>query len=322
MFKKMWYIQKINKMGIIMLVIFQILIGCKNNENTNDSKIVSNKIEQEANKLEVIKEQNEEALEGVWQWLYNPNNEDTPDMLFTLSIQKTNDNEFIAQYCAIAQKGNRIDCSNEKEYNVKGIIKGNKVEATFYSFFDNKKTKADVELLILNKDSIQWQITKQVNFEFYAPTKCILTKKKKKVSQNSILKKNSLPFDFDNYNKVTDKNVYKVYNPDELPQITKIINDQLNEYPSRLFLIDNGGLPFDTYVFETDGDSVTQILVNIKDDKVLSKEIVGYESDSKNTFVINKDLSITMYKVDSDKNSKSITRTLKIKQDGTIVKVK
>ncbi|EJL62014.1 hypothetical protein [Flavobacterium sp. CF136] len=304
------------------VILLYLFIGCKNHEsNTNDDKIASNEINLKNNDQKEKIEENV-SLDGKWEWTYNPNNEDVPDMLFTLSIQKTNDNEFIAQYCAIAQKGNRIDCSNEKEYNVKGTIKGNKVEATFYSFFDNKKTKANVELLILNKDSIQWQITKQVNFEFYAPTKCILTKKKKKVSQNSILKKNSLPFDFDNYNKVTDKNVYKVYNPDELPQITKIINDQLNEYPSRLFLIDNGGLPFDTYVFETDGDSVTQILVNIKDDKVLSKEIVGYESDSKNTFVINKDLSITMYKVDSDKNSKSITRTLKIKQDGTIVKVK
>lgn len=304
------------------VILLYLFIGCKNHEsNTNDDKIASNEINLKNNDQKEKIEENV-SLNGKWEWTYNPNNEDVPDMLFTLSIQKTNDNEFIAQYCAIAQKGNRIDCSNEKEYNVKGIIKGNKVEATFYSFFDNKKTKANVELLILNKDSIQWQITKQVNFEFYAPTKCILTKKKKKVSQNSILKKNSLPFDFDNYNKVTDKNVYKVYNPDELPQITKIINDQLNEYPSRLFLIDNGGLTFDTYVFETDGDSVTQILVNIKDDKVLSKEIVGYESDSKNTFVINKDLSITMYKVDSDKNSKSITKTLKIKQDGTIVKVK
>lgn len=303
------------------VILLYLFIGCKNHESNTNDKIASNEINLKNNDQKEKIEENV-SLDGKWEWTYNPNNEDVPDMLFTLSIQKTNDNEFIAQYCAIAQKGNRIDCSNEKEYNVKGIIKGNKIEATFYSFFDNKKTKADVELLILNKDSIQWQITKQVNFEFYAPTKCILTKKKKKVSQNSILKKNSLPFDFDNCNKVTDKNVYKVYNPDELPQITKIINDQLNEYPSRLFLIDNGGLPFDTYVFETDGDSVTQILVNIKDDKVLSKEIVGYESDSKNTFVINKDLSITMYKVDSDKNSKSITRTLKIKQDGSIVKVK
>lgn len=303
-----------------ILLLF-LLIACKKNENiTNENKVASNDV---ALKNTEQKDKIDEnfSLEGKWEWTYNPNNEEVPDMLFTLSIQKSNDNEFIAQYCAIAQKGNRIDCSNEKEYNIKGIIKGNKIQATFYSFFDNKKTKRNVELLILNKDSIEWQINKKVNFEFYAPTKCILTKKIKKTSQINGFKKNNLPFDFDNYSKTSDKNVYSVYNPSDLPEVIKIINDQLNAYPSRIFLIDNGGLPFDTYVFETDGDSVTQIVVNIKDSKVLSSEVVGYESDSKNTFVIKKDLSIVMSRIDGDKKLKTITRNLQIKQDGSIIKI-
>lgn len=300
-----------------ILLLF-LLIACKKNENiSNENKIVSTDVELKRTEQKSTNEENV-PLEGKWEWRYNPNNEDVPDMLFTLSIQKSNGNEFIAQYCAIAEKGNRIDCSNEKEYNVKGIIKGNKIEATFYSFFDNKKTEANVELLILNKDSIEWQINKKVSFEFYAPTKCILTKKIKNKSQvNNKFKKNSLPFDFDN-----DKNTYSAYNPNELPEITKTISDQLNAYPSRIFIIDNGGLPFETYVFETDGDSVTQIIVNIKEGKVLSSEIVGYESDSENTFMIKKDLSIVMSKIDSQKNSKIITKNLQIKQDGSIVKVK
>lgn len=303
------------------VLLLCLLTGCKKNEAIRSNEnVASNNVESKINEKESINQENI-SLEGKWEWIYNPNNEDVPDMLFSLSIQKGSNNEFIAQYCAIAQKGNRIDCSNEKEYNVKGIIKGNKIEATFYSFFDNKKTKANVELLILNKDSIQWQITKQVDFEFYAPTKCILTRKKE-VSQVSTLKKNSLPFDFDNYNKVASKNIYSVYNPNDLPKVTKIINDQLNEYPSRIFIIDNEGSSFETYVFETDGDSVTQILINIKDNKILSNEIVGYESDSENTFVIKKDLSIIMSKIDSNKNLKTITRVLQIKTDGSIVKVR
>jgi len=307
-------------MKVRMLLIFLLLMGCKKSEDISENKI-ANKSELKSSEQKKTNEQNI-SLEGKWEWIYNPNNNDIPEMLFTLSIQKSNDNEFIAQYCAIAQNGNRIDCSNEKEYNVKGIIKENKIEATFYSFFDNKKTKANVEILILNKDSIQWQIDKQVNFEFYAPTKCILTKKAKKNSQVNKLKKISLPFDFDNYNKDPDKNSYGVYNPNDLSEITKIISEQLNAYPSRIFIIDNDGLPFETYVFETDGDSVTQIIVNIKEGKVLSSEIVGYESDSENTFMIKKDLSIVMYKIDSQKNSKIITKNMQIKQDGSIVKVK
>lgn len=304
-----------------ILLLF-LLIACKKNENiSNENKIVSTDIELKSIEQKTTNEENV-PIEGKWEWRNNPNNEDVPDMLFTLSIQKSNDNEFIAQYCAIAQKGNRIDCSNEKEYNVTGIIKGNKIEATFYSFFDNKKTKANVELIILNKDSIQWQISEQVKFEFYAPIKCILTKKNKKNSQVNKLQKNSLPFDFDKYTNDNDKNTYSAYNPNDLPEVTKIISDQLNAYPSRIFSIDNGGLPFETYVFETDGDSVTQIVINIKDSKVLSSEIIGYESDSENTFVIKKDLSIAMSKIDTNKNSKTITRILQIKQDGSIVKIK
>ncbi|OXB09380.1 hypothetical protein B0A81_06310 [Flavobacterium plurextorum] len=297
-----------------ILLLF-LLIACKKNENIivgTDIQLKST--ERKSTNNEII------PIQGKWEWKYNPNNEDVPDMLFTLLIQKSNGNEFIAQYCAIDEKGNRIDCSNEKEYNVNGIIKGNKIEATFYSFFDSKKTEANVELLILNKDSIQWQITKKVNSELYVPTKCILTKKNKKISKSSLLNKNKLPFDFDEYEKLGDKTIYNVYNPDDLPEITKIINDQLNEYPVRIFSIDNEGLAFETFVFETDGDSVTQIIVNIKGNKVLSKEIVGYESDSKNTFKIKKDLSIEMYKIDNEKKIKTLTKTFQIDKNGSIVK--
>lgn len=299
-----------------------LLIACKKNENIKDeNKIVSTEIEEKS--LEQKNTNGENIpIEGKWEWKYNPNNGDVPEMLFTLSIQKSSDNQFVAQYCAIAQNGNRIDCSNDKDYNVKGIIKGNKIEATFYSFFDNKKTKANVELLILNKDSIEWKINNKVNFEFYAPTKCILTKKNKNKSEINKFKKNSLPFDFDNYNNDTENKTYSAYSSNDLPEITKIIDDQLNEYPSKIFIIDNGGLPFETYIFETDGDSVTQIIVNIKDNKVLSSEIVGYESDSENTFMIKKDLSIVMFKIDSKKNLKIVTENLQINQDGTIAKVK
>lgn len=303
---------------VLKCIILFILLGCNNKDVTNSVALHK---EGELNSS-IGKNENKEiiSLDGKWEWMYNPNNEDVPDMLFTLSIQKTNNDQFLAQYCAIAQKGNRVDCSNEKEYNVKGIIKGNKIEATFYSFFDNKKSNVNVEILVLNKDSIQWQITKKVNSELYVPTKCILTKKNKKISRSNLLNKNKLPFDFYEYEKLGDKTIYNVYNPEDLPEITKIINDQLNEYPVRIFSIDNEGLAFETYVFETDGDSVTQIIVNIKGNKVISREIVGYESDSKNTFKIKKDLSIEMYKIDNEKKIKTLTKTFQIDKNGSIVK--
>ena len=298
------------------LIIFFILLSCKNNE-VND-KALTTGINSKNNQQENVKIQKNISLNGEWEFVYNPNNDDLPDIIFTLSIQKNSNNEFIAQYCAIAQKGNRIDCSNDEEYNVKGLIKGNKIEATFYSFFDNKKAKGNVELVLLDNETLQWSITKKPNSGFYAPTKCVLTQKKEAIQIAN--KNNSLPFDFSKYNKSNDKSFYKVYSSNELPEVTKNINDQINEFPVRFFSIDNGGLPFQTYIIETDGDSITQILVNIKDNKVLSSEIIGYESESINTFTINKDLSINMYKIDNENNSKSLTKTLQIKKDGRLVK--
>lgn len=261
-----------------------------------------------------------ELLDGEWEWIYNPNNNDLPDVVFTLSIQKSKGNEFSAQYCAVAQKGNRIDCSIYKEFNVSGIIKGDKIEATFYSFFDNKKTKGNVELFMTNDNNLEWQITKEPNSEFYAPTKCLL-KKKKIALQNKSNQSNALPFDFEDYKNNSDKNIYKIYSSEDLPEITKIINEQINEFPASILIIDNGDLNFQTYVIQIDGDSITQIVVNIKGNKVLSSEIVGYESDSYNTFIINRDLTINLYKVNSDDKSKNITKKMKIKNDGVIVKV-
>ncbi|WP_309609198.1 hypothetical protein [Flavobacterium sp.] len=303
------------------LIIFFTLTSCKNNE-TND-KVLSKEVDTISNPKEEVKIKENISLDGEWEFVYNPNNDDLPDLVFTLSVQKTNSNEFIAQYCAIAQKGNRIDCSNDEEFNVKGVINGNKIEATFYSFFDNKKMKGNVELMLLDDDTFQWTITKKPSSEFYAPTKCLLKKKKEasEVKEVATNKRNSLPFDFDKYNNVKDKSGYEVYSSDELSEIAKIINDQVNEFPARIFLIDNGNLPFETYVIETDGDSITQILVNIKDSKVLSNEIIGYESDNNNTFIINRDLSVNMYKIDINNNSKSVTKTLQIKKDGNIVKI-
>ena len=161
-------------MTVIKCLMLLFLISCK-----NDDKVVTDKIDFKQNQQEDIKIQKNISLDGDWEFIYNPNNDDLPDIVFTLSIQKTNNNEFIAQYCAVAQKGNRIDCSNDKKFNVRGIIKGNKIEANFYSFFDNKKTKGNVELTVLDNERIQWEITKAPNSNFMRRKNVYLHKRKK-----------------------------------------------------------------------------------------------------------------------------------------------
>ena len=134
--------------------------------------------------------------------------------------------------------------------------------------------------------------------------------------------KSLLPFDFEDYKKNSGNNRYKFYSSDQLPEITKLINSQINEFPINLITVDNGGLAFQTYIMETDGDSTTQILINIKDNKVLAYKIIGFDSDNNSsTFIINNDLSIDLYKLGKN-NSKRINSKLQINQEGLIIKVK
>ena len=297
--------------SIKYLLILLLLTNCKNN---NEKKFDSETIKIVENTTIESDEITQTSIDGVWEWVYNPNNEDLPDMVFTLNVEKVKNNEFVAQYCAVAQKGNRIDCSTDVEYNVRGVIVNNKVEASFYSFFDSKKVKGKVELLIEN-NNLKWNIIKEPNSEYYVPKECILFKKTGKKTQNSkeLNQSNSLPFNFADRNNEN----YKVYTDKDLPEINEIINTQINEFPMSIFIIDNGNMPFQTYIIETDGDSVTQILVNIENNKVISHEIIGYESDYEYTFIMNKSLTVDMYKVNKDE-SRLLIKKIQINKDGTI----
>ncbi|MEO8533202.1 MAG: hypothetical protein ABI441_05610 [Flavobacterium sp.] len=163
---------------LIPLALFSLLTGCKNNENNNGTESKTTKAE-----TKVLTEEFT-GLKGEWQYEYNPNNENVPQTLFTLKIISTANGEFQAQYCAVAQSGNRIDCSSDPEINVQGNFKANKVLASFYSFFDPKKTKGEVELAVLNKDSIRWIVKKADGFDYYAPKTCILTRVKKEANED------------------------------------------------------------------------------------------------------------------------------------------
>ena len=132
------------KMNIVKFLLIIILsISCKDNSKESTSKVDEINIKNDTLEESQTNLNQEISLDGEWEFIDNPKNDDLPNMGFTLSIQKSDNKEFVAQYCAVAQKGNRIDCSNEQEFNVKGIIKGNKVVATFYSFFGSKKRQGD-----------------------------------------------------------------------------------------------------------------------------------------------------------------------------------
>ncbi|WP_281237911.1 tetratricopeptide repeat protein [Flavobacterium praedii] len=154
---------------IFLLSIMILFLGCKQSEAQISSKTI-------------IKSENNDLI-GSWEWSDNSKNVDVPESLFTLIIEKINGDNIIARYCAIADSGNKIDCSNdEKEFNLKGIIKNNKITATFNSFFGGKNGKVEITI---NGNTLSWKIVQKPNGgEYYAPDSCILTKvKEKKISE-------------------------------------------------------------------------------------------------------------------------------------------
>lgn len=104
---------------------------------------------------------------GVWEFIDNPENADIPNGIYTIEIEKEK-NQLIGKYCAIAQKGNRIDCSPEDDYNLAIKFIDNHLEVTFYSFYGAEGGKARIEL----KDKLLfWEITERPKGDFYIPAK-------------------------------------------------------------------------------------------------------------------------------------------------------
>lgn len=155
------------------------------------------------------------------------------------------------------------------------------------------------------------------------------------VSQEKPVLKNdesvNLPFDFEERNKLanTDESklpqVYPVLKDDKLEAVKKIIAADGEDNPDLVFKVNSGTTAFDTYVYCTFGDSDSQTIINVKDNKIVSKESIGYampENETYQSFVINKDLSISVYDIDYNTRSKKILEKYQIKQNGSIVKLK
>lgn len=152
-----------------LIVSFLLIISCKESKaKATDTKAITTHVES-SNDIAV------QDWSGKWVYQKKQNDADVPEEQFTLTIIQEG-NKIKAQYCAIANSGGKIDCENEQEYNVTGIIKDGKVTGEFFSFFGSPSDKGKFEISELD-NKIQWKITKAPKGIFYAPDNCILTKK-------------------------------------------------------------------------------------------------------------------------------------------------
>ncbi|SMO47101.1 hypothetical protein [Flavobacterium nitrogenifigens] len=153
----------------------------------------------------------------------------------------------------------------------------------------------------------------------------------------------ALPFNYIKYmeecyleENVECKVKYPRVEGNELKLISNLIYKKINKNtPNVLYRIDNGGLPFQTYIFsirdEKEDYFLDHLIINVKDQELISKQLVGVESDGEmqedasyiaKSFIINEDLTISIFEIRFSKIYKKLNEGYKITSDGKIISSK
>ncbi|WP_309609201.1 hypothetical protein [Flavobacterium sp.] len=117
---------------------------------------------------------------GTWNYEFNSDENELLNKTFELNLVQNND-IIKGQYCAVAKGGRKIDCNDNKSFNITGKIKDKIAYVDFTGFYDPKsKGKAK---LYFDNGNLVWEIL-SVKGEVYAPKKVILKNDSK--AKNSI----------------------------------------------------------------------------------------------------------------------------------------
>lgn len=111
------------------------------------------------------------AFDGEWEWGNAPSSR-----TFFIDIKQTG-NRLRGQYCAVARNGNRTDCDDDHNPNLRGYVEasGQSAIVIFSSFFGAKNGRAELKI---QDDKLIWRIMKNpIDGEFYAPGVAILRKR-------------------------------------------------------------------------------------------------------------------------------------------------
>lgn len=146
-----------------------------------------------------------------------------------------------------------------------------------------------------------------------------------KVSDNKIVK---LPLDFEKLKNCSQNcnQIYPKYTSADLPNVSKIAMEITQYEPEVIYMLDNGTLDFQTYIVQYSGDAISQTLINVKNEKLISSEDIGYElggeDESFQSFVINEKLEINIIDINYKTKLRKVLNTFKINSEGKIIKIK
>ncbi len=292
-----------------------MLFGCKENAKATNNGVPTIKNSKETGKIA--------SVNWSGKWIYSKKNKDSdiPEQQFTLTIFQEGDN-IKAQYCAIANSGGKIDCENEKEYNLIGKVEKGKIVGQFYSFFGSSKDKGQFEITMVDENTISWKVITAPQGIFYAPDNCLLKKEiSNEVSQNRGNEENSshslLPID----SKDLDKNqnlVFDDQSADWLKQSFYQNYDLAVDGSIRLFSQNN----FDFYLIKNvGGDSELIYLVSTKNNKIVDGISVADsngDNDMVKTFSIDEQNNVMLY--NEINNKRKLTAKYSCNRNGRFIK--
>ncbi|MFK7004866.1 MULTISPECIES: hypothetical protein [Flavobacterium] len=152
-----------------------------------------------------------------------------------------------------------------------------------------------------------------------------------------------LPFDYQEYldecyledNAKCNEKYPKIIG-NELKSVTSLINKKINKNkPDVIYHLDNGGLPFETYVFQIRDENTDYLLnsmiISVGKGQLISEQLIGVQADGdipenvnyiNKSFILSKDLLITIFEMRFSKKYKKLNESYKINSDGKIMKIK
>ncbi|WP_326984455.1 hypothetical protein VUJ46_07940 [Chryseobacterium sp. MYb264] len=107
------------------------------------------------------------------EWNYESFDDKNPLTNKTFSLQLNQKKDSVTgYYCSVSRNGNRVDCFDEKDLNLKGKVDRDTLFVDFKSSFNDEIGKAK---LYFNGKKLYWTITKSEGVN-YLPTDILLEK--------------------------------------------------------------------------------------------------------------------------------------------------
>lgn len=296
-----------------LILVLMFLFSCKEH---NTKAINGNKTNLKDSIIKVS-DTNIIDISGKWKYVKKQQNSSVPEEMFTLNIVQNN-NTIKAQYCAIANSGGKIDCENDLEYNIQGVINNRKIIVDFYSFFGNQNDKGKAEIIINDEGTLKWKVIKSPKGQFYSPDECILQRENTTSNEQiNLAPKKILPIDYKDIGSkikletTSNNNIKSLFE-----QKYQLGIDAMVQLPSK------GN--FDLYIINNvSGDSDLLYLITLKEGKLIDGLEVGNsngDSDETTVFSINEKYEVSIYSERNDK--RKLTTSYFLNDMGNFIKQK